>query len=105
MCAKVEAFFANLYARAKAVFGHSKIVFINIIGGFLSVYVELQDYLISFNWDDFFKHEVAVGIGLVTQVISVILRTYGNDAPISFKVPDAPDALVAPPAPEDEEVK
>lgn len=108
MCAKIEAFFSRPYAWAKAAFGHSKIVFVNVIGAFLGVYVELQDYLISFNWDDFFKHEVAVTIGLVTQVISVFLRLYANEAPSSFKpvapvapveaVPDADGGNVSPKA-------
>lgn len=89
MCAAIENFFSSIYNHLKAVFGRSKIVFVNFIGVFLAVYVELQDYLISFNWDDFFKHEVAAGIGFATQILSMILRVYGSAAPVSFsaKVP------------------
>lgn len=94
MCVKVEAFFAKVWAWVKSAFGHSKIVFVNAIGLLLSVYVEMQDYLISFQWDEFFKHEVALGIGFVTQAISILLRMYGNAAPISF-TPKPPDAMVA----------
>lgn len=90
MCEAVSSFFSRVWAWAKAAFGHSKIVFVNVLGTFAAVYVELQDFLISFNWDDFFKHEVAAGIGMATTVISALLRVYGSSgAPVSFK-PVAP---------------
>lgn len=98
MCQAIDNFFSRVWAWAKAAFGHSKIVFVNVIGLLAGVYVELQDFLISFNWDDFFKHEVAAAIGMATTVISALLRVWGsNGAPASFKpTPALPPVEVVP---------
>lgn len=90
---KIKAFFASAYDWAKRVFGRSKTIFTNVLGLLSMVFVEMSDSLTSLNLDDFFKHQVAVTIGLIISVLNIVLRYY-TDKPVSFSA--APVAPVAP---------
>jgi hypothetical protein len=97
MCAKFEAYWENV----KRVFGRSRTIFLNVVGVAGTVFVEMSDYLTSFNWDDFFKHEVAAAIGLALAVVNIFMRTI-TVQPVNFSsnpnpvIPSAPVAPVAP---------
>lgn len=55
---------------------YSKIIFINVAYILANASTEIFMYLAGFDWDAFFRHEVAIVIGLAVNVASVVLRTY-----------------------------
>lgn len=96
--------FAKIWDYAKRAFGRSRTIFLQVFGMLSSVFVELSDQLTSLNLDDFFKHEVAVGITLVVSILTIFARldTYG---PPSFKaLPEEPVGPAIPVVPAVEEV-
>lgn len=84
----------------KRIFGRSKIIFANVMGGIVEVWVLLYDPLTMFNWDEVVgvdKHYLAVGIGIVLSIINVILRNWFSDGPASFRaLPATPEPEVIP---------
>lgn len=53
---------------------YSRIIFINVAYALAASASEIISYLAGFEWDAFFRHEVALTLGLVVNVASVILR-------------------------------
>lgn len=96
--------FAKTWDYVKRAFGRSRTIALQVFGMLSSVFVELSDQLTSLNLDDFFKHEVAVGITLAVSVLTIFARldTYG---PVSFKaLPEEPVGPAIPVVPVVEEV-
>lgn len=84
----------------KRAFGRSRTIFLNVVSVVLMIFVELSDSLLNFDWDALFKHEVAVGIGLVMQVVNVIIRldtsgsvNFGRIEDHDIPVLNVPDVL------------
>jgi hypothetical protein len=108
---KVKAFFASAWDWIKRVFGRSRTIALNVFGVLSIVWVELADTISGVNFDDFFKHELAMMIGIVVQVLNVFVRivttkpvNFGTLPPLASAVADtepgpAPDAIVAPEPP------
>lgn len=55
---------------------YSRIIFINVAYVLAMASSEIFMYLAGFDWDAFFRHEVALVIGFAVNVASVILRLY-----------------------------
>lgn len=55
---------------------YSKIIFINVAYILSMASSEIFMYLAGFDWDEFFSHEIALILGLMVNVASVILRLY-----------------------------
>lgn len=93
MWSTVKSYLSKAYAFAKRVFGHSRTIFLNVVGVLGVVFTESADTLTGIDWDALFKHEVAVGIGITVQFLNVLLRL-DTSTPVSFaKVPE-PDPVV-----------
>lgn len=97
---KLKAFFASAWDWVKRIFGRSKTIALNVFGTFSVVFVEFSDSLAGINLDDLFKHEVAVGIGVIVQLLNIVIRYY-TTGPVSFKQLQEVDVPVAVPAVEE----
>lgn len=55
---------------------YSRIIFINVAYVLASASTEILMYLAGFDWDAFFRHEIALVLGMAVNVASVVLRVY-----------------------------
>lgn len=53
---------------------YSRIVFINVLYAASVVIEQLILYLVGFDWDAFFSHEIALMVALGINVLNVVLR-------------------------------
>lgn len=81
-----------LWDWVKRIFGRSKIVFTNVIGLIMELWVELYDPIAMFDWDSVTdKHEVAMGIGIAIMVLNMLFRTLMHSGETSFRALPEPE--------------
>lgn len=99
MCEVVD----KVWDRLKALFGRSRTVLLNVIGLLGMAWTELGSDLMGLDWDVFFKHEVAVAIGIGMNILNLLVRLY-TTSPVNFgalpSIPQ-PEGNVAPALPAD----
>lgn len=82
----ISDFFCWLWDWTKRIFGRSKIIFANVIGGIMEAWVMLYDPIAMFDWDTVTdKHEVAIAIGIAIMVVNTLLRSFASNGPASFR--------------------
>jgi hypothetical protein len=97
----MKALLSKAWDWAKRLFGRSKIIFANVMGILAAGWVEIYDPISMLNWDDFTdKHEVAIAIGILVQVLNVFLRTFASSSAVSFRsLQESPVTVVIDPNP------
>jgi hypothetical protein len=94
MCELVDKF----WDRLKASFGRSRTILLNVLGLLGMAWTELGSDFMGFDWDVFFKHEIAVAIGVAMNVLNLLIRLYTTSA-VNFgpKPDNLPQVIVEPP--------
>lgn len=85
MMDKVKEWSLWLWDWAKRIFGRSKIIFLQVVGIFATVWLEVADPLAMFDWDQVVdKHEAAIALQIGIQMLTASLRAFASNGPASF---------------------
>lgn len=76
-----------LKEKVVGAWNYSRIVFINVAYVLAMAASEIFVYLAGFDWDVFFRHEIAMALGLAVNVTSILLRLY-TFAPVGSSASD-----------------